>query len=160
MPSTSPDRFLLPSHGWVPNNPHHPVLHYHGVAEDAPDRAAAMEALFRRNHWPAQWRNGIYPFHHFHSTAHEVLGIAAGHARVKLGGEGGREVDLNAGDVVILPAGTGHCRLSASPDFLVVGGYPEGQDWDTCRSGLTPAQLKQMLALDYPRSNPVNGIQP
>lgn len=152
-----PEVLQLSRNAWVPNN-HLPVLIYHDALDlSGPDPAASFEQVFLRNGWPPQWRNGIYDFHHYHSTAHEVLGIAAGNGQVVLGGPGGHEMVLTAGDVVVLPTGTGHCRLQASPDFLVIGAYPPHQSWDICRGAPSQVELRRMRTLPFPASDPLNG---
>jgi uncharacterized protein YjlB len=152
-----PETHTFEDDGRIPNS-RLPVLVYGGVL-DAGAGAGAYEKLFADHGWLGAWRDGIYPFHHFHSTAHEVLGIAAGSAEVMLGGPGGRRFEVVAGDVVVLPAGTGHCRLASSSDLLVVGAYPNGMDWDLRRGD--PAEHDEVVAniarVPRPEQDPVQG---
>ena len=127
----------------------------------AGDPARAFEDLFHGHGWGNGWRNGIFPFHHYHSTAHEVLGIAAGSAEVRFGGEGGATVQAKAGDAVLIPAGVGHKRLSGSPDLLVIGAYPLGQRADLMREGAedTAAIRRRIAAVPMPKADPVQGAE-
>jgi uncharacterized protein YjlB len=160
------DIFRLGPRDWVPNNAHLPVILYRDVpdARDTNDKdsdklAASFEAMFSRNGWPPKWRNGIFDYHHFHSSAHEVLGIAGGVADVIVGGPGGRIVHLQAGDAILLPAGTGHCLASSGGPLEVVGAYPPGQQWDIRRDALTEKERAAMETLPFPASDPVLGAQ-
>ncbi|TNC06021.1 cupin [Methylobacterium terricola] len=148
-----PERLVLAPNGAMPNNPALPVLHYRSIATGA----EALEALFARHGWPARWRDGVFAYHHYHSTTHETLGIAAGRARLILGGEGGHAIAVAAGDVLVLPVGTGHCRLSASLDFLVVGAYPPGCTVDLCRTAPDAAIRARIAGLAIPASDPAHG---
>jgi uncharacterized protein YjlB len=145
--------------GLVPNNPM-PFLVYKGaVALDRGHPEETIERLFGANGWGAMWRNGIYDFLHYHATVHEVLGIARGHARVRFGGDKGKELEISAGDVAILPAGTGHQCLSASRNFSVVGAYPPGARMHVTLP--TPENharaLKTIPAVKLPKTDPVLG---
>jgi len=145
--------------GLVPNNSM-PFLVYKGaVALDRGESEKTIEDLFAANGWGAMWRNGVYDFLHYHATVHEVLGIARGSARVRFGGDNGKVLEISAGDVAILPAGTGHQCLSASSDFSVVGAYPPGPPMDLVRP--TPQAhvkaLKTIPLVALPRTDPVMG---
>ncbi len=150
---------LLAEHDWVPNNAKLPVILYRQAIKAASmeENAERFETLFDRHGWPAQWRDGIFDYHHYHSTAHEVLGVAAGRATLIIGGPGGRELDVSAGDALLLPAGTGHCAPEASEDFLVVGGYPEGQSWDICREAPDADARERIASLHFPVADPIAG---
>jgi len=161
MTQHTPLTYLFNDDGKVPNNPALPVLIYKGAVDVAADAAEEIETLFARNGWGhGQWRNGIYPFVHYHSMIHEALGIAQGRAKVQLGGHHGELFDLVAGDVVVLPAGTVHQRLSASDDLLVIGAYPPEGAYNLCR-GDNPADRDKALAtipkVPRPASDPVLG---
>jgi uncharacterized protein YjlB len=147
--------------GDVPNSELPLVLMRAAVEPDPEDPPAAFEQSFRGNGWTGTWRNGIYPYHHYHSTAHEVLGIASGSALVCFGGEGGPEIEVAAGDVVVIPAGVAHCLLEERDGFLVVGAYAAGRHWDILRpraASLEPA-LERIAAVPLPGSDPVSGAE-
>jgi uncharacterized protein YjlB len=128
-------------------------------ADDGQIPNSALPLLVYRQARRGAWRNGIYDFHHFHSTSHEVLGIAAGEALVRFGGTHGQSVAVVAGDVVAIPAGVGHCLERGSRDLLVVGAYPEGRAWDLRRGD--PAERVEVLAniaaVPLPTSDPLDG---
>ncbi len=145
--------------GIVPNNATLPLLVYRGAIPAGSDPAARCERMFAAHGWPDAWRNGIYGHHHYHSTAHEALGIARGEARVRLGGDGGESVELHAGDVVVIPAGVAHKREAASGDLLVIGAYPKGQRPDLCRAEAATHDraLAAIAAVPLPAADPVTG---
>ena len=162
MPSSAPqpEQLRFASDGRTPNSPH-PVLIYRQLPLVAADPAAAFEQLFASHLWPADWRGSVYDYQHYHSTAHEVLGVACGWARLMLGGEHGREVELRAGDAVVLPAGTGHCCLQASEDFQVVAGYPLDQHYDLLKPGEADhaAARARIARVGVPIADPLAGTQ-
>lgn len=145
--------------GDVPNN-RLPLIVYAGAIDPSRgDPAVAFEKLFHANGWGGGWRNGIFPFHHYHSTAHEVLGIAHGEAEVRFGGEQGETLHVKAGDAVLIPAGVGHKRLSSSDGLLVIGAYPGGQWADLMREGAedTAGIRARIKAVPLPKADPVVG---
>lgn len=157
-PAPAIETYHFGDDGTVPNSPL-PLVVYRGALPAGGDRAALCERMFAAHGWPDAWRNGIYAHHHYHSTAHEVLGIARGSARVRLGGEGGESVALEAGDVVVIPAGVAHKREAASGDLLVIGAYPQGQRPDLCRADKAAHDraLAAIGAVPLPGADPVTG---
>lgn len=158
-PSAPPESFTFADDGRIPNSPL-PLLVYRAVVPaGAGDAAAFLEGLFARHGWGGGWRDGIFPFHHFHSTSHEVLGIARGWARVRFGGEHGQTLEVRAGDAVVIPAGVGHKREAASADLLVVGAYPAGRSWDLERGepGAIAMARANVAAVPRPARDPVTG---
>src|SRR5262245_47563902 len=150
---------LLKDSGTIPNSSL-PVLIYQG-ALDLPkdDPASAIEALIHSNDWGNDWRNGLFTYHHYHSTAHEALLVFGGSARVQLGGESGVIETIDAGDVIIIPAGVGHKNLGSSEDFHVVGAYPPRQnvDMNYGKPGERPRVDENIARLALPASDPVFG---
>lgn len=136
-----PETLHLEPDDGVPNHPRLPVLIHPNASNADPGEAMArdFETRFAVHGWPPRWLDSVYDFHHGHSTAHELLGIAAGHARLMPGGPDATRIAVSAVDVLLLPAGTGHCRVDASGDFVVIGAYSDGQDYDMCRSARTRA---------------------
>jgi uncharacterized protein YjlB len=145
---------LLKTGGPIPNHPKWPLLVYRGVVQKVSPEA--FEDLFTRNKWPAAWRNGVFPFHHYHSDGHEALGIYSGEVTVQFGGDDGLTVTAKPGDVIVLPAGTGHKKLSSKGSLGVVGAYPEGSYPETCRS-FSEKHLDLIAGVPLPACDPVYG---
>lgn len=152
------EAFRLEPHAWVPNNRCLPLIVYRHAFDPATrDLAGQVDQRFAQHGWPVQWHDGVFDYHHFHSTAHEVLGVIAGAAELIVGGPGGRTLRIATGDVLLLPAGTGHCLVAREDAFQVAAGYPQGQQWDIRRDALTPDELRAMEALPFPACDPVWG---
>jgi uncharacterized protein YjlB len=150
----------LTDNGNFPNNQELPVLVYKKVFDFTEgESAATIEKVFSENNWGGSWRNGIYSFQHYHSTAHEALGIYGGWAQVQLGGPGNKPVRIEKGDLVVLPAGTAHKKISSGDGFAVVGAYPDGQTWDmNYGKDSELAKTKQNIAnVALPKNDPVFG---
>jgi uncharacterized protein YjlB len=132
--SSRPAARLFRDDGFVPNHPRWPFVLYRGALSlpRSLDPAAVWEALFESNRWGDMWRGEIYDYLHYHSRIHEVLGIARGSATVRIGGSKGRTLKVKAGDALIIPAGTGHQALKASPAFMAVGAYPPRGTYNEC----------------------------
>jgi uncharacterized protein YjlB len=147
--------------GLVPNHPRFSFIHYRGAVHvrRAADPAAVLERLFEMNGWGGAWRNGIYNFVHYHPRTHEVLGIARGRARVRFGGGKGKAIRVKAGDVLILPAGTGHQALEASDDLLVVGAYPAAGKYDEFKASqkMHDRAVRLIAKVPVPPNDPVYG---
>lgn len=152
---SDPESFRFADDGRFPNSAL-PLLVYRGAVPSDP---AAIERSFAANGWSNGWRNGIFRYHHFHSIAHEVLGIAAGEVKVAFGGPSGQEVTVRAGDAVVIPAGVAHRNMGQSGDLLVVGAYPGGSDYDIRRGDPAEheAARRAIAAVSPPDSDPIFG---
>ena len=159
---SSPVTHVFADDGRVPNNVL-PFVLYRGAIDLAgsPDPEKIIEKTFAANGWGGLWRNGIYPYVHYHSMIHEVMGIARGRAEVRFGGDNGKAIEVAAGDVVILPAGTGHQRLSQSDDLVVIGAYPPSGRYNLCR-GSKAEHAKALMSIPKvppPPTDPVFGLK-
>jgi uncharacterized protein YjlB len=152
------ETFLFEKNAWMPNNPRFPAVLYKQALEGGEEIVPHdLEELFERNGWEPRWRDGVYGYHHYHTTAHEALGFVGGSARLMLGGPRGREMQVDSGDVLVLPAGVGHCSMRTNKRFLAVGAYPPGQDWDMCKTLADSAALERIRNVPVPLSDPVEG---
>ena len=151
---------ILQDDGVFPNNARRPLLVYRS-ALSLPDRdpASIVEALFAANRWGGAWRNGVYGFHHYHSTAHEVLGVYGGRAEIQLGGDRGVVVLVQRGDVLVIPAGVAHKNLSPEAGLRVVGAYPAGTapDMNYGNPAERPLADGNIERTPLPQADPVYG---
>lgn len=142
--------------GSIPNNPSLEVIVYPAVFKENPQE---IETVFNSHDWTNSWTGGVFDYHHYHSNTHEALGVCRGSATLQIGGEQGEALTVSAGDVVLLPAGTGHKKLEASSDFAIVGAYPGGVSYNlkTGEPGERPFVLEDIQNTPLPKTDPVFG---
>jgi uncharacterized protein YjlB len=160
--SPAPTTYAFRDDGRIPNNPTLPLVYYRAAIDliGTPDPEKLIERIFASNNWGNNmWRNGVYGYVHYHSMIHEAMGIARGRASVRFGGDHGQVIDLGAGDVVVLPAGTGHQCLGNSRDLVVVGAYPPDGKFDVCRASKHEHDkaVVTIAAVPLPQADPVLG---
>ena len=146
--------------GRIPNNPELPLLLYPGALSGTDDLESAFRAMLEENGWGGAWRNGVFPYHHYHSISHEALGVVGGGARLTFGGPSGVTLEVEAGDVVVIPAGVGHKNEGSGAGFSVIGAYPHGQesyDLRTGEEGERPEVLENVRNVALPELDPVFG---
>lgn len=155
---SEPIQVLFARDGAIPNSPL-PLLVYRSALPADP---VAIERTFAQNRWPPAWRNGVHPYHHFHSNTHEALGVARGSATVLFGGPNGRALTVSAGDIVVVPAGVGHCNQGQSPDLLIVGAYPDNAPRPDMHRGVAGDHdhlAGNVAVVPRPPADPVLGAQ-
>ena len=154
-----PQQLVFKDDGSIPNNTLPLLLYREAFGPDTKDLASVIEQRFAENDWTGSWRAGVYPFPHYHSTSHEVLGVFSGSATLRLGGAQGTTAEARLGDVIVIPAGVGHQNLGSSADFSVVGAYPGGRQWDLLRGlpGERPQADRNIAAVPLPHNDPVYG---
>jgi len=115
--------------------------------------------LFENNNWRNTWQQGIYTYHHYHSTTHEVLCVCKGETLLLLGGENGITVLIQEGDVLVIPAGVAHINLGKENDVSCIGAYPDGRDYDMNfgKQGERPRTDHNIASLPLPQTDPVFG---
>lgn len=150
-------KIKLEQNNKIPNNEVLPVLLYKSVFQK--DLENNFKNALERNNWGGIWINGVYDYHHYHSNSHEALGVLSGTAALILGGQNGKEMNVSKGDLIVLPAGTGHCLKESSSDFQVMGAYPAGQeDYDICTEKDDVELKKRSIAkVSLPGKDPIEG---
>ncbi|MEM8488484.1 MAG: cupin [Bacteroidota bacterium] len=159
MKQIEPTPYYFDDDGITPNN-QLPVLVYRNAIRDLTvEYADYFEKTFQSNNWTNNWRDIIASRDHYHSTTHEVLGISSGSVRLNLGGQNGTAVEVTEGDVLVIPAGVGHYSLVTHENYQVIGGYPDGGDWDMIYNEPEKyLKAKEEIAqLSIPKTDPVYG---
>ena len=84
------DQYIIKDNGIFPGNSL-PVLVYKKALKVPWFFAAKkIKELLSKNNWSNNWRNGIYTYHHYHSTTHEAMAVIKGRSVLLMGGENGK----------------------------------------------------------------------
>lgn len=154
------EQYFSRPNGLLPNSRFPLLVHRGGIAGGG---AEAVLKRFRANGWSNNWRYpGVYTYPHFHSTTHECLGVAQGWMEVELFGRGGTRLTVATGDVIVMPAGVSHSMVGHADDVMMVGGYPDGRDWDNMQEehlteALRRQAAKRIMMCPIPSKDPVTG---
>ncbi|WP_411803321.1 cupin domain-containing protein [Bacillus mojavensis] len=150
------ETYFFQDDGRIPNHPDFPLVIYKSVFMG---RAELAERIVNRHGWLNSWSGSVFPYHHYHSNTHEVLIAVRGEAVIQFGGEKGAAMPIKTGDAAVIPAGVGHKKLSASPDFTVIGAYPEGSRYDikTGKPDERAAAIENIEQAVLPALDPVTG---
>jgi len=153
------ETYFFEDDGIIPNSKYPLIIHRNAFSERGNSGAKWLEECFASNNWKNSWRNGVFHYHHYHSITHEVLGVFEGNALLHLGGENGKKIRVNAGDIVVIPAGVGHKKLEASKEFAIVGAYPDGMDYELMKGkpGERPQADKNISTVPFPHQDPLLG---
>ncbi|UZR96908.1 cupin domain-containing protein [Chondrinema litorale] len=159
MTDVTPTKYYFEDDGIIPNSKYPLLIYQSAFNLKGNEGANWLEKHFKANNWFNSWRWGVYPFHHYHSTTHEVLGCFQGSALLHLGGEKGEKIQVKGGDIIVIPAGVGHKCISHSNDFTVVGAYPNGRDWDLLKGEPNdrPKADRNIAAVSLPETDPFTG---
>ncbi|KAL4946395.1 hypothetical protein BDV06DRAFT_208694 [Aspergillus oleicola] len=161
-----PNTYYLPRTEHTPNNPL-PVLHYKNVLP-YPRTEEEVTKFLTANKWTKRGTWGAIWVSHFHPNSHECYGIFQGSSTLLLGaaGEDGTEnvglrVTVHTGDVIVLPAGTGHSSVESTDDYRYIGVYPEGCPQWRNEYGKMKIDEKtfrdEVAGVGYPEEDPVYG---
>lgn len=121
--------------------------------------ARHVKNVFEKNGWTNSWDAGIFTYHHYHSTTHEVLGVYSGKATIQLGDDDGPQLLLEKGDVLVIPAGVAHKNLDEGNAVGVIGAYPDGRHYDMNygKPGERLQTDRNIAQLPVPATDPLDG---
>jgi uncharacterized protein YjlB len=160
MKETEVREYTFEDDGRIPNNPTLPLLVYSQALDSSEQDSSRCKELLAENGWGGAWVDGVFAYHHYHSNAHEVLCVVGGSASIAFGGPEGETLEVEAGDVVVIPVGVGHCNKGSNGGFSVVGAYPRGQESYDLRTGEEserPEVLENIRNVPLPKSDPLFG---
>ncbi|KAL4784419.1 hypothetical protein BJX76DRAFT_367627 [Aspergillus varians] len=162
---TAPYTYYLPPTEHTPNNSL-PVLHYKNVLP-LPRTEEETTKLLTAHKWEKRLLGymGAISVSHFHPNTHECYGIFQGVSTLLLGAAGwdgvsnvGLRITVHTGDVIVLPAGTGHSSVESTDDYRYIGpGCPRWRN----EFGKKPIDGKtfrdEIAGVAYPEEDPVYG---
>ena len=156
-----PEIYYFDKDDSIPNSKYPLLVYRHTVDVAGIKGAEWLEKQFSINNWTNSWRWGVYSYHHYHSNTHEVLGVYSGNAVLQMGGENGIKMNVDVGDVIVIPAGVAHKNISCSDDFSVVGAYPGEKEPDLKKglSGERPQADENILNVPIPENDPLMGTE-